>query len=137
MAAGGAAVREQDRSRPWRTDGTARSAPRPSTRPAANHIFPRPHMCSESTTGNSDTRVARSWRKTSGSRESDQAGSLSWVQLREPERCLHGLLAKVGERYLEGRRSGDQNHVISYSQAGQRRIRSEQLDARQLANPTP
>src|ERR1700730_8523940 len=126
MSAGGTAVREQDRSRPWRKDGSARSAPPPSSRPAASHIFPLPHRCSESTTGSSDTTAEGPWRKTSGSRESDQAGSLSWIQLREPERCLRRLLAQVGERYVEGRRSGDQNHVISYSQAGQRRIRSEQ-----------
>src|SRR4029077_274326 len=94
-------------------------------------------MCTASTTGSSDTRVAGPSRTTSGSRESGRAGSWSLVQLGEPERSLFGLFAKVGERHFERGRAGDQDHVISYSHPGQRRIRVEHDSARQLAQPAP
>jgi len=41
------------------------------------------------------------------------------------------------ERELERRGASDQDHVISYSQAAQRRISAEQFDASQLAQAAP
>src|SRR5207248_3706702 len=42
---------------------------------------------------------------------------------------------QVGERHLERRRAGDQDHVISYSHEAQRRIRSEQSGPGHLPKP--
>src|SRR6059036_1681762 len=47
-------------------------------------------------------------------------------QVGEPERSQRSLRPEVGERNFERRRAGDQDHVISYSPAPQRRIRREQ-----------
>src|ERR1700730_13066717 len=123
MKRSGQRVRGLDRSRPWQTDGTAQSVPRPSTRPATSRTFRPPHTCSESTTGSNGTWGGEVWKTTSGRRESEREKSWSWVQFREPDRSLLGLGAQVFERSFERGRPGDQDHVISYSQAAQRRIR--------------
>jgi len=133
----GVGVREQDRIRPWQTGGTERSAPLPSNHLAASHTARPLRTCSASTKGSSGKMAEGSSRTTSGSRESERAESWSSVELREPERCLRGLLAQVGERHFERCRASDQYHVISYSQAGQRRIRAEQLFSGQLSDTAP
>src|SRR5882724_2884469 len=94
-------IREQDRSRPWRTDGSARPLRLPSNRPAATRTSPPPRTCSASTTGSSGTKAGGSSRTTSGNRESGRAESLSLVELREPEHRLRSLIAQVFERHFE------------------------------------
>src|SRR4029077_5773904 len=71
----------------------------------------------------------------SGSRGSEPAKLLSYVQFREPERSLLGLGAQVVEGHVERSGAGDQDHVISYSQAEEGRIRSEQFESHQLTQP--
>src|SRR5713226_2351796 len=132
MKSGDVSIKERDRSRPWRTGGTERSGPPPSIRPAASRISLPPRTCTASKGGSSDTREAGSWRKSAGIRESWPRGRSSSIQPGEPERCLLGLRFQVGEGQRERCGTGDQDHVISYSQAAQRRIRSEQISAREL-----
>src|SRR5207253_3515785 len=61
----------------------------------------------------------------------------SWLYLCEPERSQRSLRPEIGERDLERRRAGDQDHVISYSHLAQRRTRSQQSLSRDLAQPAP
>jgi hypothetical protein len=90
-------------------------------------------MCIANRTGSSDTKGEESSRTTSGNRGSGRAGSLSLLQLGEPESRLSSLVAEFGERHDKCRRAGDQDHVISYSHSTKRRIRSEELHAGDLA----
>src|ERR1700674_1076010 len=137
MNGNGRGFRGQDRSRPWRTDDSARCVPPPSTHPSASRTFRPLHTCTQSTRGNSGTTAEAAWKTTSGSRVSKRAKPLSYVQFREPERSKLGLGAQLVERHFERSRAGDQDHVISYSQAEQGRIRSEQFETHQLAQPAP
>jgi hypothetical protein len=113
-------------------DGTALCAPRPSILRAASHTSPPPRRCSESRTGSSGMKAGKSWKKTSGNPESKRAATWSSVQLREPERSQFRLGDEIGERNLERSRSSDQNHVISYSHTGKRRISAQQANSGQL-----
>jgi hypothetical protein len=125
----------QDRSRPWRTDGSARSAPHPSTHLSPSRISAPPHTCIGSRKGSTGTMVGGSSKRTSGSRESESRKCSSWGQFRKPEHSLLRLRAQVGERYFKRRRAGNQNHVISYSHSVQRRIGAEQVHACNLTHP--
>src|SRR2546423_14085784 len=83
-------------------------------------------MCNASKTGSSDTRAARSSPASVDNRGSAAGEVSSWLELGEPERCQRSLRLQVGERHLERRRAGDQDHVISYSHLEERRTNTEQ-----------
>src|SRR5438132_5729169 len=83
-------------------------------------------MCNASKTGSSDTRAARSSPASLDNRGSAAGEVSSWLEIGEPERSQRRLRLQVGDRHLERRRAGDQDHVISYSHLAQRRIRTEQ-----------
>src|SRR5438477_2542673 len=92
-------------------------------------------MCNASKTGSSDRRAARSSPASVDNRGSAAGEVSSWLELGEPERSQRRLRLQVGERHLERRRAGDQDHVISYSHEAQRRIRSEQSGPGHLPKP--
>src|SRR4030081_3908434 len=92
-------------------------------------------MCIGNRTGSSDTKGEESSRTTSGNRAAVRAGSLSLLQLGEPESRLSSLVVELGERHDKCRRAGDQDHVISYSHSTKRRIRSKELRPGSLAQP--
>ena len=116
-------------------DGSARSAPRPSTLRAASHTSRSPHMCNGNRTGSSGTMAEGSWRTTSGNPESRRGTAGSRAQFREPERRLFRLGDKIGESNFQRCRARDQDHVIPYSHPAERRISAEQLQPSQLAQP--
>src|SRR5712691_7448079 len=130
-------VRAPDRSRPPRKDGSGRCAPRPSTRPSASRSGPPPRTCSASTRGSSGRRGAGCGKGSAGNRGSTEEVASSSGQLGEPERSQRSLRLQVGERHLERRRAGDQDHVISYSHLAQGRIRFDQPASRHLAQAPP
>src|SRR6266851_928222 len=125
------------RSRPWRRGDSGRCAPHPSSRPSASRSARSPHSCSASTRGSSGRQAAGSWKWTADNRGSRSGTAWSWLYLGEPERSQRSLRPEVGERDLERRRAGDQDHVISYSHLAQRRTRSEDSFADDLAEPSP
>ena len=53
------------------------------------------------------------------------------------ERGRVSLRHQIGERDLQRRRAGDQDHVISYSHAGERRISAGQALPCHLAQAAP
>src|SRR5229473_4860554 len=109
-------IKEQDRSRPWRTDGSGRCAPPPSSLLEATRISRLPHMCSASKTGSSGTRAEGASKTNVGNRGSWPAGSSSWLELGEPDCRLFGLRLEVGERHLERGGTGYQDTVLLYCQ---------------------
>src|SRR3989442_8806351 len=94
-------------------------------------------MCNASKTGSSDRRAARS-SPASGDNRGSAAGEVSsWLELGEPERSQRRPRLQVGERHLERRRAGDQDHVISYSHLVQGRISTQQPGACDFAQAAP
>src|SRR3989442_3663843 len=90
-------------------------------------------MCNASKTGSSDRRAARSSPASVDNRGSAAGEVSSWLELGEPERSQRRLRLQVGERNLERRRAGDQDHVISYSHLTERRTHTEQCPPCHLA----
>src|SRR5216683_356662 len=108
---------DEDRSRPWRTDGSARCAPPPSSPLETTRISRLLHMCIASKTGSSGTKAEGASKKNVGNRGSWPVGSSSWLELRKPDCRLLGLRLQVGKGHLQRGGAGDQDHVISYSQS--------------------
>src|SRR5467141_276564 len=130
-------VRAPGRSRPPQMDGSARCAPRPSSHPSTSRTDRSPRTCSANRKGSSDRMAGGSWKLTAGNHGSTTAIASSWLDLGKPERCQRSLRLQIGERNLERRRAGDQDHVISYSHLAQGRIRAQQLRPRDLTEPAP
>src|SRR5436853_7759145 len=86
--------------------------------------------------GNSGRMGAEPGQGTVDNRESTAGKASSWLELGEPERSQRHLRLQVGERKLQRRRAGDQDHLISYSHLTQRRIKPGQAKPGHLPEPS-